>query len=389
MTTERSDTNIKCIQGHVSPKRPADTADADPDSLTVEVLRRLLTHAKDTCESLRNTRCELDFVMNEEKEQPTGSDAGPGELLLRRRAVVFDDALREAAIGGDRLWSFAKQLAGITSETVESVMAVDDTAVVREQQELRKLRARAIEDAAKTQASIVQQVFKAALADAGIQLGVHAVGEDDVKFRLISSGFRKHIAELTNRPSAESGFFSNAVQLENALSSGPADMTMSQLFNELSGVGKRLQEDALRNIASDRGSATGHSMDVIGAPRNCLFIHWKPQAKSAIRQAFDIFTRERRYIEPNMRDILVWELIEGVSEPLCNAFAELCGLMMANARMTNPTNMVYVSQQSMRTTGRAIKLSISRLINEACRYSSQHGRPSLDAKGVDAYFGLT
>ena len=364
------------------------TTDIKSNALSVDALHSMLTQAIATLDRLSTLKCEEEYIDKETTRLRTSS-ADNSEYALRRRALVFDDALKEAAISGDRLWSFAKQLAGITSESVESIMILDDTALVREQADQRKLREHVLSKANEQHFRVVEQLFKSALTDSGIQLGVTHGEGDEPQLNLLSTGVRKKLVELSNRPQEANGFFSNSVQLENLISGGAGDMSIDTLFDQLRQVGQKMHQIALESLPSNRGTAIGTSMDVIGAPRNCLFIHWKPQAKSAIRQAFDIFTRERRYIEPNMRDILAWELIEGVSEPLCNAFAELCGLMMANARMTNPTNMVYVSQQSMSTTGRAIKLSISRLINEACRYSSQHGRPSLDAKGVDAYFGLT
>ena len=376
------------VSNTIPKARKFNTTDIESNALSVDALRSMLTRAIATCDRLSTLQCEEEYI-DKETERLRTSSVDNSEYALHRRALVFDDAIKEAAIGGDRLWSFAKQLAGITSESVESIMILDDTALVREQAEQRKLRENAISKANEQHFRVVELIFKSALTDSGIQLGVTSGNTDDPQLSLLSTGVRKKLVELSNRPPEASGFFSNSVQLENLISGGAGDMSMDTLFEQLRQVGQKMHQIALESLPSNRGTAIGTSMDVIGAPRNCLFIHWKPQAKSAIRQAFDIFTRERRYIEPNMRDILVWELIEGVSEPLCNAFAELCGLMMANARMTNPTNMVYVSQQSMRTTGSAIKLSISRLINEACRYSSQHGRPSLDAKGVDAYFGLT
>ena len=376
------------VSNTIPKARKFNTTDIESNALSVDALRSMLTRAIATCDRLSTLQCEEEYI-DKETERLRTSSVDNSEYALHRRALVFDDAIKEAAIGGDRLWSFAKQLAGITSESVESIMILDDTALVREQAEQRKLRENAISKANEQHFRVVELIFKSALTDSGIQLGVTSGNTDDPQLSLLSTGVRKKLVELSNRPPEAGGFFSNSVQLENLISGGAGDMSMDTLFGQLRQVGQKLHQIALESLPSNHNTAIGTSMDVIGAPRNCLFIHWKPQAKSAIRQAFDIFTRERRYIEPNMRDILAWELIEGVSEPLCNAFAELCGLMMANARMTNPTNMVYVSQQSMSTTGRAIKLSISRLINEACRYSSQHGRPSLDAKGVDAYFGLT
>ena len=337
-------------------------------------------------DTLNKLKCEDAFIQTKLNSASVHSNE---ELLLRRRAVVFDDALREASIGGDRLWSFAKQLAGVTSETVESIMVVDDTQLQREQSELRKRRDEAAKRASEQQFLLTQHVFKAALGESGLRFGIDSTSDGDTKLNLLSVGVRTKISELSQRPDQARGFFANSVELDNLLSGGAGGLSMQELFEELRFIGRKLQESAFTSLTKADGIGSGTSMDIIGAPRNCLFIHWRPQAKAAIRQAFDLFTREKRYSAVHLRDILVWELIEGVSEPLCNVFAELCGLMMANSRMTNPTNMVYVSQQSMRTTNHAIKLAVARLVNEACRYCSQHGPPSLSSNsGVDVYFGL-
>lgn len=352
----------------------------DPTSVTPDALRGMLNLGLEACKRLDTYDCEEVFL-KKQKDRLKGSHEDEQELALRRRAVVFDDALREAAIGGDRLWSFAKQYAGVTSETVESVMVIDESALEKQQRDMRDQRRHAAERAADAHFRIVSDIFKAALTDSGLRLGVDtkgaagaADGTDGPVLNLVSDSVRKKVAEITKRAPESGRFFDNAVKLDELLTGGAGDMTIVQLFDQLRKVGRQLQAAALGNLPMQ--GAQNASLEFLGAPRNSLFIRWRPEAKAAMRQAFDIFRKEIQvYHSHSMRHISAYELVEGASESLCDAFASLCALMMTTAKITNPSNFGYVSNQAVANTGRAIKIALQRLVNEACRYVQQFPSP--------------
>ena len=72
-------------------------------------------------------------------------------------------------------------------------------------------------------------------------------------------------------------------------------MTLKQLMEQLHTVGKALSDEAMRALQpSAAAGGAGASLEFLGAPRNALMLRWKPEAKAAIRRAFEIVVGELR-----------------------------------------------------------------------------------------------
>ena len=296
----------------------------------------------------------------------------------KRRGAIYNDALREASISGDRLWTFVQQLSGTIAESVENICVIDESALMRQQKEMKDRRRQAANRAADMHLQIVRNVFSAVLRDSGLKMGL----ESDGSLKVLNSTLRKQAQELTTRPPGEVGFFTNAVDLEHLLTQGTGDMNLSQLLAQLQKIGKALQDATEASMPSD-GSGESASLEFLRAPRNCLFIQWKDEAKAAIRRAYDLFTREMQHHYHGMRTITAFELIEGVDSALCNYFAEFCAHVLASNRMHNPSNAVYVSQQAAATSGRKCGIALARLVNAACNYTRCYAPPGPNR---NAYF---
>ena len=88
-----------------------DIAQLHPDKVQ-EALRALLQHYK----KIENYKCEDDYLDAELAKHKAGDNANSLEEMAReRRQAVWNDALREAAIAGDRLWAFVRQFSGTIS----------------------------------------------------------------------------------------------------------------------------------------------------------------------------------------------------------------------------------------------------------------------------------
>ena len=111
-------------------------------------------------------------------------------------------------------------------------------------------------------------------------------------------------------------------------------MTLKDLLERLRDAGLAMQRAALADAERHDGvAAPGTTTEFLSAPRNSLMLRWKPEAHSAIREAFAIFTSEMRTLHSytRVRPIHAYELIEGNDMELSTLFATLCGIKMANS----------------------------------------------------------
>ena len=277
--------------------------------------------------------------------------------------AITEDALKEVAISGDRLWTFVQQLSGTISEPVESLCVIDESGLQRQQRELREQEAKAAQRAAETHMLVVRNIIGAILKDAQLKLGVQ-----DSKFTVASSTLKEQLQDVLNGPSSSSsGFFTKSVDLDRILNKGDEDISMEQLFKQLTTVGAYIHEQSNSFVSKDF-SGGAMSLEYLRLPRNCLFIQWKEDAHAAIRRAYDIFQQEMRYHHHHMRHITAFELIEGADSGLCNYFADFTGQVLVGTKLRNPTNAVYVSQHAMRLNGESTRLALHRLVQAACRY---------------------
>ena len=308
-----------------------------------------------------------------------------------RREAVWNDSLREASIAADRLYAFVRQLSGTISENVDAVCQIDEGMLVRQQQQIRERRTRAADQAAREHMQLVRNVFASILRESGLSFGIGDIQPDgDVgQLKIVSNSLRKQASELTQQPGSSDGFFSNAVRLEQLLSKGTGEMTLTDLFDRLREAGNALQNAALTTGAVDGLTGPGASLDFLSAPRNSLVLRYKPEALAAMRQAFDTFQREMRNRHgPMHRGITAYELIEGRDEALQSAFAQFSAHMLVHSRMYSSSTAMYVAAWPAAANAQQLKISLNRLVNVACDYLAYAGKPNfLGDGGRLAYFG--
>ena len=310
------------------------------------------------------------------------------ELARLRREAVWNDAQREAAIAGDRLYSFVRQLSGTISENVDAVCQIDEGMLVRQQQQVHERRARMADRAAQEHMQLVRNVFTAVLGESGLALGI---GEPDNmgkvgELKVVSNNLRKTLAQNSQQGSQEAGFFANAVRLEQLLTSGTGEMTLTDLFEKLRVSGIELQNSAL--AVPTATAAAGPSLDFLSTPRNSLLLRYKPEALAAMRQAFDLFQREMLAQHGRMyRTITAYELIEGNDETLCSAFAQFSAHMLVHSRMYSSATAIYVASWPAAANAQQLKVSLQRLVRIACQYLAFTEAPNfLSPEGRATYF---
>ena len=315
-------------------------------------------------------------------------------MARSRREEVWNDSMREAAIAGDRLYAFVRQLSGTIHETVDAVCVVDESMLVKQQKDRQADFKRLSAMASQQQMQLVSNVFRSVINESGLTLGIDERTGLDGELKIVSNTLRKQVSELASGSSNSDGFFTNSVKLENLLAQGTGEITLSGLFKKLKEVGLALQDAAINDITSP-DNATGPSLDFLSSPRNSLVLRWKPEAHAAIRQAFDTFQREmthRHRISGTLgrhRKITAYELMEGRSDELSMAFATYCAHTLAHQRMFSAGQAAYLGQWAARANIAAMRFSCDKLISVACDYVTNTERPNfVHDNGWERYFGV-
>jgi hypothetical protein len=363
-----------------------------PPGGQVPDLETLVSKALQQCHELERLECNAKHIEQVESLEakrkvnlcrPDDAD----DLARTRRNAVWNDAQREAAIAGDRLYAFIRQLSGTISETVDSVCMIDEGMLVRQQQQVQERRARIADRAAQEHMELVRGVFTAVLRESGLALsiGQTAPNGDIGQLKVVSNSFRKQLQERV-QSGGDGGFFSNSVRLEQLLATGTGEMTLTDLFERLRVAGIELQTAALG--VPTGSSAAGPSLDFLSAPRNSLVLRYKPEALAAMRQAFDIFQRELAVSHGLMyRTISAYELVEGNDEILCSAFAQFTAHMLVHSRMYSNASAMYVAAWPAAANAQQLRISLQRLTRAARVYMSNTPTPAfLSASGRKSYF---
>lgn len=357
-------------------------------SIQLLIQRRDVIKRKAETESARQ---KLDSLKHESLD--TMTDAVE-KMARTRREEVWNDSMREAAISGDRLYAFVRQLSGTIHETVDAVCVVDESMLVRHQKDRQADAKRLSMMASQQQMQLVSNVFRSVINESGLTLGIDEKKGLDGELKVVSNTLRKQVSELTSGSSNSEGFFTNSVKLENLLAQGTGEITLSGLFSKLREVGLALQDAAI-NDSTDPGNPMGPSLDFLSSPRNSLILRWKPESHAAIRQAFDTFQREMESRHRMMgmlgrhRKITAFELMEGRSDELTMAFATYCAHTLAHQRMFSAGQAPYLGQWAARANMAAMRFSCDKLISVACEYVTNTPRPSfVHEMGWEWYFGV-
>lgn len=360
-------------------------APGDP-AIETDALEATLREALTRCVDLERYRAEVSAIAERLKEEGNGTPPPSGDDAARvRREAVWNDAMREACISGDRLYAFARQFAGTISEQVDSICLIDEGMLVRQQQDNRAARQRLVDRASQEHMSLVRSVFAAVLKESGLTLGIDTNG-DIGELKVVSNSLRKQANDLATGGSSSEGYFANSVRLENLLATGTGEMTLNDLFQRLGDAGKALQEAALSSQSV--GSTVGTSLDFLSAPRNSLLLRWKPESLAAMRQAYDLFQREMVNLHgPSYRNISAYELIEGCDDALCSSFAQFCAHCLVHSRLYSSSTAMYVAAWPAAANATQLKVSLRRLINLACGYLRATATPAfLSENGRANYF---
>ena len=99
----------------------------------------------------------------DDDDDPSGDPVD--EHARKRRRSVWGDGLREAALGNDKLYAFARQLGGAIGEPISEVAEIDDSKLVADSREMKAQRRKASQRASEQHMDLVKGVISQVLKD--------------------------------------------------------------------------------------------------------------------------------------------------------------------------------------------------------------------------------
>jgi hypothetical protein len=249
-------------------------------------------------------KCELMAVKARLAEDDHSPNAQDELEVIKRRKIVWDDATRTAALSGDRLYSFYRQLSGTAGESMNAVVQIDDSQYQRDLVRSREQATKLSTAASERFSGLIESTFAGLFRQSGLTF---AIGNPSTEVSIVSGNLRKQLTDLAQ--SEVGGLFQKSVELETLIESAKGKLSLSQLVQQLTAIGDVLQRSTY--MAAYNPTST-LSIETVAQPSNSLVLSVRDVATAAVNIAYDNLERELQYHPHRMRLPLLYELIEGV-----------------------------------------------------------------------------
>ena len=332
-----------------------------------------------------------------------------------RRHGMWKETLRELAISDDPLYTFLRHMAGLIHEDATSILQVDegrmDEMYRRQSSDRADLLRREFEMQQKIVQEVVTSIFRessfrvdltvppeaaptgggpggaAAAArpstandivsqlvvvpsDLGDRIRNVAAGEASMGFLDTQAALQKFLKQVSSQPTSLKACAADHALLTHMHARSSTPPRLSQRLLEdmreilLAGCNERM---AALHKTAEEGLTT--SMSYIASPRVSFVVQLKNETYAALRQAFDWFLREAAAQHFRVEGIKAWDLMEGRSRTLTNAFAAVAAHTLASTRMYSASNAQYVSAAAHRHTKIQAGIAMRVLLQEADKHS--------------------
>ena len=301
-----------------------------------------------------------------------------------RRDGVWNDALREVNVSGDRLYRFITILTGAIGESADSAISWEDEDLKQVSKDALARQKALSERVSRFQTKLVESVVSSTLKSSKLQLDMRKSNTNSQELVVLSADTRDSIRQIADGEAGH-GFFEAQVEFNDALGKYAKPMSIKDIVSDLQSVSSAFHDQ----IAASLAPSSGASYARIVEPRNSFMLHLKPDTMAAIQKAYDHISSEMKHCGGYHREIHLWEFVEGKDWTLVTRFAELVGLMLQNTRMRSGSFAAYVGMSQQVANGNNIRMQLQRLRAQACVYLvAQPNAPMwLHKNGRTWYFG--
>jgi hypothetical protein len=352
-----------------------------PSMLTVPTIRRILRSGISSSKEFNQSRQDLDKLseiqQRAQSRQSSSSARTPGIVVdsdeRSRRGAVWEDALRELSISGDRLYTFMKTLAGTLFEDVTDILRLEDRSMAANQRNMRDQQREITKSVTvfgqKLLDGLLTNIFKQ--SNLKVDMTLDATGAADSLTNSLVVLSSDNVEEIRNLATGQSGlpFFQQRVDLDRALRQNTGKpMPLRVLVAQITDILEQYRTQAIDRLGEGMTDGTQASLQFLAEPRNSYVIRMKNETYAAIRRSFDMLSTEAGLHGIQDTTFTAWECIEGDDRQLRDQFAQLCAYGLAHARVSSARESAYVSVHAQKANSVNLRMSLQKTVNRLREY---------------------
>lgn len=302
----------------------------------------------------------------------TLADLLPSGTAVERRSVVWQEMLRDAALAGDRLWTFVRTLSGLIGESADAIFSSMDEAAIKAQNESRSRRDEIAKQVSAFQSKLLGELAGALLKNSSLQFKTSAAeGEQGDALVVVDADVAKKIEELASGTSGAPFFEANVALRHLKDSARGRPQPVEKIVGDIAGLGRALHDRLMEQLIPTLQG--GASLSELAHPRNSYCVRLKDDTTAAILEAYDRFSTE--FAMRGGGRVSLWELVEGADATLSQRFATFVGHVLVQNRTSTGVNALYTSRTQLAVNSTQAGVSLQRLVNQAFAYRSRVSPP--------------
>jgi len=321
-------------------------------STNLEAYRDTLIKAKSNPKRQKND-AEVDSVDNAQREQ---------------RNAIWADAHREMVVSGDRLYSFIRVMAGTLNEDVTAAIHVEDRSLDAAQQEYRKQRSELVRQQRMFSQRVINDLLSSVFRSSNFRIDLSgkdsALGDQLVVFNEESLEQVRKLSETTT-----AGFRSTNVDLIRAFEDLQGDrLKLGDFVNKVQTILHTQNVQAQAQLARTQYQRDQNSLEYLSEPRNSFVIRMKNEAFAAIRRAFHEFRNEWDARRIQMTAPTAWDLVEGGTDDLTDAFAQYAAYLWSNSRLFSSSTAAFIGVTPAKINLIVLRTALEKLVRRAINF---------------------
>lgn len=361
-------------------------ARVDPKYVKVETLRSLIAASLSAMRELEQVENEgkllerVRTVGSKERKHLFGLSSSSEVMSRDRRGGMWQEALREIAVSQDKLFIFVRQLSGGLNEPADQILVGEDVDLAQRRKAIADRHSEITRRSMNFQSRLIETVFSGLFKSSTLSLDLtEEKGGGGLlpgrAFMVRSSDAKEAIKQAavdSARP-----FFESNVNLQQLVTGGVGDVPLVGVMQELLHVGNQFHKTLTADL--ELVNASSISREQLSMPRNAYMIRLNDTVTTAIN---DTFLELKRRLQRNhwhmMRNIYLWELIEGPSPMLTQSYAALVRSQIQRTRANDTSAVQYVNNQVRNAINFNLEVQYRRVIEELCCFVTRFQPPTFN-----------
>lgn len=296
----------------------------------------------------------------------------------KQRNAIWADAHREMVVSGDRLYAFVRVMAGTLNEDVTAAIQVEDRSLDAAQQEYRKQRSELIRQQRMFSQRIINELLNSVFKSSNFRIDL---SQDRTTFEnqivVVNDESIEKVRQLSDTQSVQ--FLSTNVDLIRAFDDLKGEpLPLKEFVDKIQTIIHTENTRAQAQLARTQYQRDQNSLDYLSEPRNSFVIRLKNEAFAAIRRGFHEFQNEWRARRIPVTPPSAWELVEGGTDDLTDAFAQYCAYLWSNSRLFSSSTAAFIGVTPAKINLIVLRTALEKLVRRAYNYLRDPNRKPVD-----------